>query len=56
MTKVVDYGNQKYALLDVSGQPLLVEIDPDFKESSVKVGIQGENIEVWQAEIDMRLC
>lgn len=56
VTKVVDYGNQKYALLDVSGQPLLVEIDPDFKESSVKVGIQGENIEVWQAEIDMRLC
>lgn len=54
--RTIDYGNQKYALLDINAQKLLIEVEPKFAETSVNVWIDGENIEVWQAEVDMRLC
>ncbi len=56
VSKIVDYGNQKYALLDIAGQPLLIEVDAEFNQPSVNIWIDSDNIEVWQAEIDMRIC
>ena len=54
--KVVDYGNQKYALLKVGEQDLLVEVKEDFAQEEVGLIIDGKDIEVWQQEIDFRIC
>ena len=54
--QVVDYGNQKYAKLLIGDQSLLVEVPEDFAEETVKLQINGEDMEVWQKEIDFRIC
>ena len=56
VTRILDYGNAKYAKLDVNGQELLIEVDKDFAAEEVHFLINGENIEVWQIEIDMLIC
>ena len=54
--KVLDYGNQKYASLKIGEQNLLVEVPNDFAKEEVKVWLNGEAFEVWQQEIDFRIC
>ncbi len=54
--KVFDYGNQKYALLSVGAQKLLVEVDKDFNTGHVDFALNGDDFEVWQQEINFRIC
>ena len=54
--EVIDYGNQKYALLSVGQQKLLVEVPADFNETALNIEVKGEDFEVWQQEIDFRIC
>ena len=54
--QVVDYGNQKYAKLLLGNQSLLVEVPNDFAEEQVALQINGADLEVWQKEIDFRIC
>ena len=56
--KILDYGNQKYAVLDVSGQELTVEIGEEFDASQTELflNIPGDAIEVWQIANDFRIC
>ena len=54
--EVLDYGNQKYARLSLGSQSLLVEVPADFDKQEVKVWLNGETFEVWQQEIDFRIC
>ena len=54
--KVLEYGNQKYAKLLIGEQSILVEVPNDFNDENVKIQIAGEDFEVWQKEIDFRLC
>ncbi|MCR5506137.1 MAG: sn-glycerol-3-phosphate ABC transporter ATP-binding protein UgpC [Bacilli bacterium] len=54
--EILDYGNQRYARLDVQGQEILIEVDGEFASTEVKLEIAGENIEVWQQESDFRIC
>ena len=54
--EIIDYDNQKYAKLDINDQQLLMEVNKDFALNEVQILISGEDIEVWQAEIDMRIC
>ena len=54
--EVIDYGNQKYAKLSVGEQKLLVEVPADFADKELKIEIKGSDIEVWQQEIDFRIC
>lgn len=54
--EVVDYGNICYARLDINGQELLVEVDPSFDKLEVNVYFDGNDAEVYQREIDMRIC
>ena len=56
VVRVLDYGNAKYAKLDVNGQELLIEVAPDFNLEEVHFLVKGEDIEVWQIEIDMLIC
>ena len=52
-----DFGNQKYALLDVAGEKLYVKVDKDFKEENLlHLEIPAQAIEVWQEESDFRIC
>ena len=53
---IYDYGNCRYAKLDVNGQHILINIDDSFNESHVNVYADGSDIEVYQIEIDMRIC
>ena len=54
--EVLDYVNQRYAVLDVNGQEILMEVDENFALNEVNFLVNGEDIEVWQIEIDMLLC
>ena len=54
--QVIDYGNQKYALLSVGQQKLLVEVPQDFNETALNIDVKGSDFEVWQIEIDFRIC
>ena len=54
--RVLDYGNQKYAELRIGEQRLLAEVSPNFDAQEVKVWLNGETFEVWQQEIDFRIC
>ena len=54
--KILDYGNIRYALLDVNGQKLLVVVDDKFAAEVVHIQLNGEDIEVWQREVDMLIC
>ena len=53
---IYEYGNARYAVLDINGQQLLINVAPDFKEERVHIQLNGEDIEVWQREIDMMIC
>ncbi len=54
--KVLDYGNQKYAAVVIGQQKLLVEVPSDFAAEQVHVWLDGAAFEVWQQEIDFRIC
>ena len=54
--KVLDYGNQKYARLRIGEQEILAEVSPNFDAQEVKVWLSGDAFEVWQQEIDFRIC
>ncbi len=64
--EILDYGNQKYARLALGDQRILVEVPEDFDEEApveeapakrtVNFSVPGEAIEVWQREIDFRIC
>ena len=54
--EIYEYGNIRYAVLDINGQQLLVVVDNEFKEEKVHIQLKGEDIEVWQREIDMMIC
>ena len=56
MEKVLDYGNQKYARLRIGEQEILAEVSPNFDAQEVKVWLSGDAFEVWQQEIDFRIC
>ena len=53
---IVDYGNVCYAKLDINGQNVLIEVDTDFNASEVNICFDGNDVEVYQIEIDMRIC
>jgi len=53
---VVDYGNACYAKLDIDGQNILINVDRKFAENEVNVYFDGNDVEVYQIEIDMRIC
>ena len=54
--EVLDYGNQKYALVSVGEQKVLIEVPADFAAEQVTFDLAGEAFEVWQQEIDFRIC
>ena len=54
--EVLDYGNQKYAVLNVDDQQILMAVEKDFNLQQVNILVNGEDIEVWQIEIDMLIC
>ena len=54
--KVLEYGNQKYARVAIGAQSLLVEVPDDFNASETRVWLSGDTFEVWQQEIDFRIC
>ena len=54
--EVLDYGNQKYARLDIQGQQILIEVEPEFANTEVKLEVAGSDLEVWQQESDFRIC
>ena len=53
---IYEYGNVRYALLDINGQQLLAKVDQDFNKDKVCIQLKGEDIEVWQQEVDMMIC
>lgn len=56
VTQVLDYKNQKYAVLSVGEQVVTVEVDPKFNATEVKFSVEGKDFEVWQQEINFRIC
>ena len=52
----LDYGNRVYALVDVNGQNILVNIDQDYSLDTVSFLLSGDDIAIYQKEIDMRIC
>ena len=53
---VLNYLNAHYARVDYLGQDLLIEVSEDFAAASVNIEINGEDVAVYNIEIDMRLC
>ena len=53
---IVDYGNSRYAKLTSNGQNILIEVDQYFNESTVFFDFDGGDVEVYEQDIDMRLC
>lgn len=56
VVKILDYRNQKYAILAVGQQTVTVEVDPKFGGTQVKFAVDGKDFEVWQQEINFRIC
>ena len=54
--KILEYGNQTYAKVLIGQQELLVEVEQGFNAEEVKVFLAGDSFEVWQKEIDFRIC
>lgn len=54
--EVLDYGKIKYAKVRVGEQELLIKVDVKFDAKEIEFGIDVEAIEVYQQEIDMRIC
>lgn len=53
---ILNYGNRCYASVDVGGQEILVNIPADYNLDTVNLSFNGENIEIYQIENDMRIC
>ena len=53
---VLNYLNAHYARVDYLGQDLLIEVAEDFAAASVNIEIDGNDVAVYNVEIDMRLC
>ena len=53
---VFNYLNAHYAKVDYLGQDLVIEVAPDFAAASVNILINGEDVAVYNTEIDFRLC
>ena len=56
VSQIYEYGNVRYAVLNINEQLMLVQVSPEFKEEVVHIQLKGEDIEVWQREIDMMIC
>ena len=56
VTEVLDYGNVKYARLSIGDQSIMVNVPSEFNEENVKLTFKGEDVAVYQIEIDMRIC
>ena len=54
--EILDYGNQKYARLVIGEQKILAEVAPEFADEQVTLKVEGKDFEVWQKEIDFRIC
>ena len=54
--QILDYKNQKYAVLKVGLQTVTVEVDPKFAGTQVQLAVDGKDFEVWQQEINFRIC
>lgn len=54
--KFLDYGNQKYAYVSVGAQNMTIEVPAKFQEGSFKFKVEGQDFEVWQQEINFRIC
>jgi hypothetical protein len=53
---VLNYGNAYYARVDYLGQDLLIEVAADFAAANVNLEINGEDVSVYNVEIDLKLC
>ena len=53
---IVNYGNVRYAKLNINGQFILLEVNEEFNAKEVNVNFDGNDVEVFQIEIDMRIC
>ena len=56
VTRVLDYGNRKFAEVDLEGQLVLVNVDDKFDASEIRLVIKGEDLLVYNSEIDMMIC
>lgn len=54
--KILDYGNTRYALLNIGSQKLLVNVDKEFNQSEVHLSVDGKNISIWSLDVDMKIC
>lgn len=54
--EILDYTNRKYAQVDFFGQRLLLPVPNDFDASTVSFGIDTEQIDIYKASNDMRIC
>ena len=54
--QILDYKNQKYAVLKVGLQTVTVEVDPKFAGQQVQFSVDGKDFEVWQQEVNFRIC
>ena len=54
--EIVNYGNVRYARLNANGQKLLIEVNKSFNSSEVNICFNGNDVEVYQIQIDMRIC
>lgn len=53
--KVLDYGNETFALCDVSGKKVYVAVDKDFDQTDVMLDIDTQNVRVVEKARDIRL-
>lgn len=53
---IIDYGNIRYAKLNVDGSNVLVPVDEKFDKKEALIEVKGENIEVYSLDIDMKIC
>lgn len=53
--KILDYGNETFALCDVSGKKVYVAVDKDFDRTDVFLDIDTQNVKVVEKVRDIRL-
>lgn len=55
---IQDYGNRKYAIVNVNGQQIRVNLPEDIPADveALQLIIDGNDIEVWQLESNFRIC
>lgn len=52
----LDYGNIVYAKIKLGDQEALAIVDRDFNQENVSVCFAGEDVAVYNIDIDMRIC